>query len=191
MLAAESPITVIASRAYLWPPFFISAHGSEDLTDYNNNNKMYIYILYTQIRKLQREKLEGPGKYSASIMPFFFFFSPCVFVCVCVCVCERRCEHPRRLTFMWWECWGICFWHKPAELAHSFLFCSCVYFSLYSLFNCISFHKISWQLSAFSLWSSCLISALLFFSTICLVMKVSFSPDIILCSWPGLKHQFH
>ena len=189
MLAAESPITVIASRAYLWPPFFISAHGTEDLTDYNNNNKMYIYILYTQIRKLQREKLEGPGKYSASIMPFFFFFSPCVFVCVCVC--ERRCEHPRRLTFMWWECWGICFWHKPAELAHSFLFCSCVYFSLYSLFNCISFHKISWQLSAFSLCSSCFISALMFFSTICLVMKVSFSPDIILCSWPGLKHQFH
>ena len=40
------------------------------------------------------------------------------------------------------------------------LFCSCVYFCSYLPFNCISFHKVSWQLSAFSLWSSGLISAL-------------------------------
>ena len=32
-------------------------------------------------------------------------------------------------------------WHKPTELAHSFLFCSCVYFCLYGPFNCILFHK--------------------------------------------------
>ena len=38
-------------------------------------------------------------------------------------------------------------------LAHSFLFCSCVYFCLYGPFNCISFRKFSRQLSAFSLRS--------------------------------------
>ena len=35
--------------------------------------------------------------------------------------------------------------------------------------------------SAFSLWSSGLISALLVLSTVCLVVKVSLSPDVILC----------
>ena len=39
---------------------------------------------------------------------------------------------------------------KPTELAHFFLFCSCVCFCLYGPFNCISFHKFSRQLSAFS-----------------------------------------
>ena len=38
-------------------------------------------------------------------------------------------------------------WHKPTELAHSLLFCSCVYFCFYGHFNCISFHKFSQQLS--------------------------------------------
>ena len=66
---------------------------------------------------------------------------------------------PRGLTFTWWGCCGLCFWHKPTELAHSFLFCSCAYFCL--SFNCISFHKFSRQLPAFSLCSSGLISALL------------------------------
>ena len=42
-------------------------------------------------------------------------------------------------------------WHKPTELAHSFLFCSCVYFCLYGHFNFISFHEFSRQLSVFSL----------------------------------------
>ena len=32
-------------------------------------------------------------------------------------------------------------WHKPTELSHSFLFCSCVCFCLYGPFNCI--HSIS------------------------------------------------
>ena len=31
--------------------------------------------------------------------------------------------------------------HKPAELAHSFLFSSCIYICLYGPFNCISFHE--------------------------------------------------
>ena len=80
-------------------------------------------------------------------------------------------------------------WHKPAELTHSFLFCSCVYFCLYGHFNCISFHEFSWQLSIFSLCSSGLISALLVLSTIYFYMKVSFSPDIIFSGWLGSKHQ--
>ena len=96
---------------------------------------------------------------------------------------------PRGLTFTWWGCWGLCFWHKPTELAHSFLFCSCVYFCLYDPFNCISFHKFSRQLSVFSLCSSGLIFALLVLSTIYLFMKVSFSSDVILCGWLGLKYR--
>ena len=82
-------------------------------------------------------------------------------------------------------------WHKPSELAHSFLFLSCVFFCLCGPFNCISFHKFSCQLSAFSLCSSSLISALLVLLTIYFFMKiVSLSPDIILCGWLGLKHQW-
>ena len=98
-------------------------------------------------------------------------------------------EGPHGLTFTWWGCCGLCLWHKPTELAHSFLFCSCVYFCLYGPFNCFSFHKFSRQLSALWLCSSGFISALLVLSTIYLFMKVFFSPDIILCGWMGLKHQ--
>ena len=91
--------------------------------------------------------------------------------------------------FMWWGCCGLCFWHKLTELAYSFLFCSCVYLCLFGPFNCISFHKFSRHLSAFSLCSSGLISALTVLSAIYLCMKVSFSPDIILCGWLGLKRK--
>ena len=106
-----------------------------------------------------------------------FFFS------VTVCVC------PHGLTFTWWGCCGLCQRYKPTELAHSFLFCSCDYFCLYGPFKCILFHKISWQLSAFSLCPSGLHSVLLVLSTVYLFMKVSLSPDIILCGWLGLGHQ--
>ena len=51
----------------------------------------------------------------------------------------RMC--PRGLTFTWWGCCSLCFWHKPTELAHLFLFCSCVCFCLYCPFNCISFNN--------------------------------------------------
>ena len=85
-------------------------------------------------------------------------------------------------------CYGLCQRHKPTELAHSFLVCSCVYFCLCGPFDCILFHKLSRQLSFFSFCSSRLISALLVLSTINLFRKVSFSPDIILCGWLGLKH---
>ena len=95
----------------------------------------------------------------------------------------RHSPRPHGLTFIWWGCCSLCLWHKPAELAHSFLFCSCVCFCLCGPFNCISFHKFSRKLSTFSLCSSSLISALLVFSTIYLFMKVSLSSDIILCGW--------
>ena len=99
------------------------------------------------------------------------------------------CSHG--LTFRWWSCCGLCLWHKPFELAHSFLFCSFVCFCLYGPFKCISFHTFSRQLSAFSLCSSGLMSALLVVTTVYLFMKVFFSPDIILCGWLNLiKHQW-
>ena len=64
-----------------------------------------------------------------------------------------------RFTFTWWGCCGLCLCHKPAELARSFLFCSCVCVCLYGPFNCISYHKFSRQLSVSSLCSPGLISA--------------------------------
>ena len=93
------------------------------------------------------------------------------------------------LTFRWWWCCSLCFWHKPTELGHSFLFCSYVYFCLYGLFNCISFHKFSWQLHFLTLlfqFYFCIIGP---FNYIYLSVKVSFRPDIILCGWPGWKNQ--
>ena len=63
----------------------------------------------------------------------------------------------RRLNFLWWGCWGLCPRHKPAGLAHYILFCACVCFCHHGPFNCISFHKFSWQLSTFSLCSSGLV----------------------------------
>ena len=80
-------------------------------------------------------------------------------------------------------------WHEPAELAHSVLFCSCVYFCLYGPFNCISLHKFSRQLSVFSFCSCGLSSVYLLLSAIYLFMKVSFGPDIIPSGWLGSKHQ--
>ena len=74
----------------------------------------------------------------------------------------------------------FCSGHKPTELAHSF-YSVLVSVFLYGPFNCISFYKLSRQLSVFPLCSSGLISALLVLSTLCLFIKVSLSPDIILC----------
>ena len=87
---------------------------------------------------------------------------------------------PHGLTFTWWGCYSLCQRHKPTELAHSFSFCSFVCFCLYGPFNCISFHKFSIQLSALSLSSSGLNSALLVLLSTHLFMKVSLSSDIIL-----------
>ena len=89
----------------------------------------------------------------------------------------------------WRRCCGWCLWLKPTKFAHSSLLSSCVCFCLYGPFNCISFLKLSRQLSAFSLCSFGLISAILVLSTVHLFMKVFFSPDIILSAWLGWKHQ--
>ena len=88
-----------------------------------------------------------------------------------------RCPHG--LTLTWQGRCDLCLCHKPTELAHSFLFCSCVCFCLYGPFNCILFHKFSRQLSVFSLCSCGLSSALLVLSTVFIFVKVSFGPDII------------
>ena len=64
-----------------------------------------------------------------------------------------------------------------------YLFLSLRPFQLYFI------HKFSQQLSVFSLCSSDLISALFVLSTICLFIKVSFSPDIIPSGWLGWKHR--
>ena len=96
---------------------------------------------------------------------------------------------PHWLIFTWWGCRDLCLWHKATKLAHSFLFCACIRFRLYGPSTCISFHKFSWQLSAFSLCSSSLNSASLVLSTTYLFIKVPLSPDMILCGWLGLKHQ--
>ena len=87
------------------------------------------------------------------------------------------------LTFTWWGCCGLCLclWHKQTELAHSFLFCS-----LYDPFNCIAFYEFSWQLCAFSLCSSGLISALLALSTMYLFMSL-LQPRYIPLWLTGLK----
>ena len=79
------------------------------------------------------------------------------------------------------------FWHKPTGITLPFLFCSYVCFCLYS--NCIPFHEFSRQHSDFSLCSSGLISAFMVLWILYLFMKVSLSPDVILCGWLGLKHQ--
>ena len=96
---------------------------------------------------------------------------------------------PRGLTFTWWGGYGLRLWPKPAELAHSLLFCSRGCYRLYGPFNCISFCKFSRQLSAFSLCSFGLISASLALSTTYLFIEISFNADVILNGWLGLKHQ--
>ena len=91
---------------------------------------------------------------------------------------------PRGLTVSWWGCYGLCHRHKPIVLAHSFFFVLflCLFlYCLYGPFNSISFHKFSRQLFDFSISSSGLNSALLILSTMYLFIKVSLSPDLILC----------
>ena len=73
-------------------------------------------------------------------------------------------------------CWCVCAITGKLEL-------------IYGLFNYISFHKFSQQLSIFSLCSSGLNTSLLILSTIYLFTKVSLSTDIILYGWLGFKHQ--
>ena len=80
---------------------------------------------------------------------------------------------PRWHTFTWSGGYGSMFLTP--------FYCFCVWFCLYGPFNCVSFHKFSPQLSAFSLFYSSLISALLVLSILHLFMKVSFSHGLV--SW--------
>ena len=83
----------------------------------------------------------------------------------------------------WWWWWWWC-----TELAHSFLFCSFVYSCLYGPLNCISFHKLSQQLSFLTLLFRpylCLIGPFSYISP----LKVSSSPGITHSGWLGSKHQ--
>ena len=61
-----------------------------------------------------------------------------LFVCMCVVVAAVPAGSPSRDGDV-----TVYVWHEPTELAHSFLFCPCVYFCLYGPFNCISVHKFS------------------------------------------------
>ena len=98
----------------------------------------------------------------------------------CCCRCFFFC--PRRVTFTWWGCSGLCFFILTNRTCpFLFILFSCL-FLFYGPFNCISLHKFSRQLSAFSLCSSSILSALLIFQLYNLSrVKVSFSPDVILC----------
>ena len=78
---------------------------------------------------------------------------------------------------------------RGRDVARSFSFCFCVSCCFYGPFNCILFHAFFRHLSACAPNSSSIISALLILSTTYLFMKVSLSPDIILCGWMGLKYQ--
>ena len=47
----------------------------------------------------------------------------------------------RGLTFTCWGCCGLCFWHKPAELAHSFFYSALVFISVFMALSTL-FHSI-------------------------------------------------
>ena len=92
---------------------------------------------------------------------------------------------PRWLTFSRWGWYGLCHRHKLTKLANSFLFCSCVCFCLTGPFNSTSYSPDNSSLSH----SVLLVLILPYWSFICLFIKVSLSPDIILCGWHSLNHQ--
>ena len=126
-----------------------------------------------------------------SFLSLFFFFSLNLFASV-FSMCEGFfCVFVSSLSLSLWSPWvhllivdsGDITVYVPDKNQPSvpppFLFCSCVCFCLYSPFNCISFSKFSRQLSAFLLCSS---------GQLYISVKVSLSPDIILCGWRGFKH---
>ena len=109
-------------------------------------------IFFFFVKKTTTDKFKS-GKFKRSLLPHTLFatdklkFLPPFFFFILI---DDRFlffphEDPRWLTFSWWESYGLCRRHKPTELAHSFLFCSCVCFCLYGPFRCMSFHKFSRQ----------------------------------------------
>ena len=132
-----------------------------------------------------------------SIYPFYYYL---VFCCCCCCFSKRI-----RLFIYFVLFYQTCFLKRlrmtsprahlhvvgifPHIFFSFFFFCSCAYFCFYGPFNCISFHKFFRQLSVFSLCPSGLTSASLILSTTDLLMKVSFSPDIIPSGLLDSKYQ--
>ena len=51
---------------------------------------------------------------------------------------------PHGLIFTWRGCRGLCLWPKPTALAHSFWFCSCVRFCLFSRQLPLPSHSLLW-----------------------------------------------
>ena len=49
-------------------------------------------------------------------------YSPVCYTHICTLGWNSLLPRPRGLTFMWWGCYSLCPWHKPAELARSFFF---------------------------------------------------------------------
>ena len=94
----------------------------------------------------------------------------------------------RGLTFSWWGCYSLCCRHKPTELAHSFLFSSCVSFCPFGPFICVSFINFP---------DNSPLSHSVLLVLFCFIGRFNYiplyesllSPDIILCGWLGLKHQ--
>ena len=109
------------------------------------------------------------------------FVSYSVFCHVCSTSLVLVCVRPHGFTFTWWGFGGLCQRHKPTELVHSFLFCSCVYISLCGLLTVFHSIILLTTLRCLTLFFSSHNFSLLAFSAICLFMKVSLSPDIILC----------
>ena len=97
---------------------------------------------------------------------------------LCVSSKPRHQVCPHRLTVSWWWCY-------VTELAHSF--CS-VLVSVSDPFNCIFLPTTLHFLNLF-FWSYFCLTG--FQPYMSLLMKVSLSPDIILCGWLGLKHQLN
>ena len=82
----------------------------------------------------------------------FFFFLYC-FINPMQEIQDTVHGHPRRLAFTWWGCCRSCLWHKPAELVHTFVFCSCVFMALSTVFHSINSpdnsllsHSVLWVL---------------------------------------------
>ena len=54
----------------------------------------------------------------------------------------RSVASPRGLTFMWWGFCGLCFWHEPTELAHSFFYSVLVSISVFMVLSAV-FHSVN------------------------------------------------
>ena len=127
---------------------------------------------YSSSRRKNAGNLCGSDSAAAVyVVWFFLFLSPLV------------------LTFTWWGCYSLRLWHKPTELANSFLFCFCVCFCLLMALSTV-FHSINSPNNSPFSHSVLVVLALPYWSfQLCLFMKVSFSPDIIPSGWLGSKYQ--